>query len=105
MRFAPRDGGAAKTLIRTEKGISKRDEVLAPHPWVEISGIFNGKAAGARIEDTASNPGYPKNGWLTRHGFGFLNVSYPGLQPVTIEPSQPLVLKYRVVLFSGTGKD
>jgi hypothetical protein len=105
MRFAPRDGGAAKTLIRTDKGISKRDGVFSPHPWAEISGVFHGKAAGARIEDAASNPGYPNNGWLMRHEFGFLNVSYPGLRPITIEPGKPLVLKYRVVLFSGAGKD
>lgn len=105
MRFAPRDGGAAKTLIRTEKGIAKRDEVLSPHRWAEISGTFGGKAAGARIEDGPSNPGYPNNGWLIRHGFGFLNVSYPGLQPIAFEPGKPLVLTYRVVLLSGTGEE
>ncbi len=100
-RFAPRDGGAVKTLIRTEQGIAKADGVLSPHPWAQISGIFQGKPAGARIEDDPSNPGYPHNGWLMRHGFGFLNVSYPGLQPLTLEPGKPLVLKYRVILISG----
>jgi hypothetical protein len=100
-RFAPRDGGAAKTLIRTDQGIAKADGVLSPHPWSQISGIFQGKPAGARIEDDPSNPGYPHNGWLMRHGFGFLNVSYPGLKPLTLEPGKPLVLKYRVTLISG----
>lgn len=100
-RFAPRDGGAAKTVIRTEKGIEKKDGVMARHPWAEIAGTFKGKEAGARVEDTPANPGFPKNGWLLRHGFGFLNVSYPGLEPITLEPGKPLVLKYRVVLFAG----
>ncbi len=50
-----------------------------------------------------ANPGYPNNGWLLRHGFGFLNVSYPGLTPCTLEPGKPLVLKYRVTL--GGGED
>jgi hypothetical protein len=101
MRFAPRDGGAKETVIRTDKGISKKDAVMKPHAWAEISGVFQGKPAGARIEDLPSNPGAPENGWLLRHGFGFLNVSYPGLEPVTLEPGKPLVLKYRVTLFSG----
>ncbi|MGD0897764.1 MAG: DUF6807 family protein [Thermoguttaceae bacterium] len=100
-RFAPRDGGSAKTVIRTDEGIAEKDGVLARHPWAEISGVFHGRPAGARVEDVPSNPGYPKNGWLLRHGFGFLNVSYPGLEPITLEPGKPLVLKYRVILFAG----
>jgi hypothetical protein len=48
-----------------------------------------------------ANPGYPHNGWLMRHGFGFLNVSYPGLEPITLEPGKPLLLRYRVILFAG----
>ena len=103
MRFAPRDGGTAKTVIRTDQGIAAKDGVMARHTWAEITGTFHGKPAGARVEDDASNPGYPHNGWLLRHGFGCLNVSYPGRKPLTIEPGKPLVLKYRVVLFSGEG--
>jgi hypothetical protein len=102
-RFAPRDGGAPKTVIRSDTGVAKKDGVLARHPWAQISGTFHGKAAGARVEDTPSNPGYPHNGWLLRHGFGFLNVSYPGLTPITVQPGKPLELKYRVILFSGQG--
>jgi hypothetical protein len=100
-RFAPRDGGAAKTVIRTDQGIAAKDGVLSRHPWAEITGTFHGKPAGARVEDMPANPGYPKNGWLMRHGFGFLNVSYPGLKPITLEPGKPLVLKYQVILFAG----
>jgi hypothetical protein len=100
-RFAPRDGGAEKTVITTDQGISKRDAVLSRHPWAQLAGTFHGKSAGARVEDNPLNPGYPKNGWLLRHGFGFLNVSYPGLQPLVLQSGKPLVLKYRVILFSG----
>jgi hypothetical protein len=100
-RTAPRDGGAAKTIIRTDEGISQKDGVLSRHPWAEIAGTFKGTEAGVRIEDDPTNLGYPKNGWLMRHGFALLNVSYPGLEPVTLEPGKPLVLKYRVILFNG----
>ncbi len=101
MKFALSDGGGAKTVIRTEKGISAKDGVMARHAWAEISGLHKGKPAGARVEDDPANPGYPDNGWLMRHELCCLNVSYPGRTPVTLEPGKPLVLKYHVVLFAG----
>lgn len=99
-RFAPRDGSEPKTVIRSEEGIAEKDGVLAVHRWAEVEGTFQGRREGGRVYDDPSNPGYP-NGWLMRHGFGFLNVSYPGLKPIRLEAGKPLVLKYRVVLFSG----
>jgi hypothetical protein len=98
-RFAPRDGGEAATAIRTDTGLVAKDGILAVHPWAQIEGVFHGHSAGARIDDDASNPGFP-NGWLLRHGFGFLNVSYPGLKPLTLKPGHPLELHYRVTLMS-----
>ena len=100
-RTAPRDGGPEKTIIRTDEGVSEKDGVMARHPWAEILGSFQGKKEAIRIEDDAANPGYPKNGWLMRHSFALLNVSYPGLEPLTLQPGKPLVLKYRVILSSG----
>lgn len=104
-RTAPRDSGAAKTIIRTDEGVLKADGVMARHPWAELLGTFQGKKELIRIEDDAANPGYPKNGWLLRHGFALLNVSYPGLEPLTLQPGKPLVLKYRVILSSGKAAD
>jgi hypothetical protein len=101
-RFAPRDGGAEKTVIRTDDGVLGNDGVQSMHAWAQLEGDFNGRHAGARIDDERSNPGFP-NPWLLRHGFGFLNVSYPGLRPAQID-GRALVLKYRVTLFSGTPK-
>ena len=100
MRFAPRDGGREKTVIRTEQGIARQDGILEVHPWAQVEGSFQGRLAGGRIEDDPSNPGYP-NGWLMRHGFGFLNVSYPGLKPIRLVRGRPLTLKYRVTVFDG----
>jgi len=101
IRTAPRDGGPAKTIIRTDKGVSKEDGVMARHPWAEIVGTYQGRREAIRIEDDPANPGYPKNGWLMRHRYAMLNVSYPGLEPVTLSPGKPLVLKYCVILSSG----
>ncbi len=99
-RFAPRDDGRANTVIRTDKGVAKGDGIMDVHPWAQIEGVFKGKRGGARVEDDSRNPGYP-NGWLMRYGFGFLNVSYPGLAPIKLERGKPLELRYRVTLFSG----
>ena len=105
-KFATPDGGGKggdpnRTIIRTDQGVSAKDGVLSRHPWAEISGIFKGKPAAGRVEDGPSNPGYPTNGWLMRHELCCLNVSYPGLTPITLVPGKPLVLKYRVILYAG----
>jgi hypothetical protein len=104
VRTAPRDGGATNTVIRTDTGISKEDGVMSRHPWAEITGTYKGHPAGIRVEDNPANPGYPTNGWLMRHSFALLNVSYPGLEPLTLQPGKPLVLKYRVILSVGSGR-
>lgn len=98
-KFAAPDGG--KPTISTEQGVSPKDGVLARHAWAQLAGTFHGHPAGARVEDDPANPGYPRNGWLMRHQLSCLNVSYPGLKPVTLTPGKPLVLKYKVTLFSG----
>jgi hypothetical protein len=100
-RLAPRDGGKDRTVIRSEKGVAKADGVNEPHRWAQVEGSFAGRPGGARLEDDPANPGYPENGWLLRHGFGFLNVSYPGLNHLRLERGKPLVLRYNVTLYSG----
>jgi hypothetical protein len=100
-RLAPRDGGTDKTIIRTDKGPAPKDAVLGKFRWAEVAGLFHGTPAWGRIDDQPSNPGFPKNGWLLRHGFGFMNVSYPGLTPLVLQSGKPLVLNYRVTLGGG----
>ena len=78
--------------------------MLGKHRWAEVAGTFHGQPAWGRIDDLEGNPGFPHNGWLLRHGFGFLNVSYPGLTPLVLQPGKPLELKYRVTLGAGEGK-
>lgn len=99
-RFAPRDGGPAATVIRTDRGIEPGDDNMGVHPWAQVEGRFQGRPAGARIEDDPANPGHP-NGWLTRHKFALLNPAYPGLKPAALVRGKPLVLKYRVTLWDG----
>ena len=104
-RFATPDGGGANTIITTDQGVSPTDGVMSRHPWAQISGIYKGKAAGARVEDDSANAGYPRNGWLMRHELCALNVSYPGLNPIVLMPGKPLTLRYKVILFAGPSPD
>jgi hypothetical protein len=99
-KFAAPDGG--KPVISTDEGVAAKDGVLARHPWAQLAGTFHGQPAGARVDDDPANPGYPRNGWLMRHQLCCLNVSYPGLEPITLAPGKPLTLKYTVTLFAGT---
>lgn len=94
-RFAPR----SDTVVVTDGGREARDTNLVPHPWAEMSGTFEGRRAGARVEIDPSHPAFP-NGWCLRR-YGFLGVSFPGLPPYRLEPHRPLALKYRVIVFSG----
>jgi hypothetical protein len=98
IRFGPRKD----TVIRTDTGRETEDTNLAPHPWAELEGTFEGGRAGARIEIDPANPGFP-NGWCLRH-YGFLGVNFPGLQAWTLEPGKPLALKYRVTVYSAAAK-
>ena len=93
-RFAPR----TETTIRTEAGLESKDTDLMTHPWAELEASFEGRRAGARIEVDASNPDLP-NAWCLRH-YGYLGVNFPGLTSYTLTPGKPLMLKYRVTLFS-----
>lgn len=100
-RFAPRDGGAAKTVITTDTGIMEKDGVFSRHRWAQVSGTFQGRPEGGRIDDDPANPGFPRNGWLLRHGFGFMNPSWPGMEHYPLKPgAPPVVLRYHVTLFS-----
>jgi hypothetical protein len=94
VRFAPRE----KTVIRTDAGIEAKDTNRVPHPWAALDGIFQGHFASLRIDPDSAHPGYP-NGWCLRK-YGFLGVSFPGLDPYVFEPGEPVVLKYRVTLSS-----
>ncbi len=99
-RLAPRDGGKDATVIRSETGVASQDGVMEKHRWAQVEGKFQGKLEAGRVYDDPRNPGYP-NGWLMRHGFGFLNVSYPGLEHIRLVRGKPLVLRYKVSLYSG----
>jgi type 1 glutamine amidotransferase len=97
IRFAPR----ASTILDAAEKRDVPDSDLRPNAWAELSGIFDGKPAAARITIDPSTPGYP-NGWCLRH-YGYLGANYPGLKPVALSTDRDMVMKYRVSLI-GTAR-
>jgi hypothetical protein len=91
-RFAPREN----TIVRTDAGVETKDTDLVPHPWAELEGTFAGRRAAARVDIDPGNPGFP-NGWCLRN-YGFLGVNFPGLEPYTLVPGNPVVMKYRIAV-------
>jgi len=96
VRFAPR----TQTVIRTEKGISEKDEDLNAHDWAELEAVYDGHKAALRIDNAAANDGGSPQ-WCLRH-YGFLGAAFPGKtkdrNAFTLEPGKPLTLRYSILL-------
>jgi hypothetical protein len=97
LRFAPRED----TVIVTSSGKADKDVNRERYYWSDLSGKFAGSKefSGIAIFDNPSNPSYP-TGWSNRF-YGILGPSFTAIQPVTIKPGKPLVLRYRVWVHKG----
>lgn len=97
LRFAPRQ----ETVIVTPAGTQPRDSDMVPSPWADLTGKFTagGETLGAAIFVDDRNISAP-NGWTLRP-YGFLGVVWPGMQPYTLQPRTPVVLRYRLWLHGG----
>lgn len=94
VRFAPREN----TIISTDQGVEEKDSDRISHAWAALAGSFQGHSGSLRIDVDPGNPGFP-NGWCLRN-YGYLGVSFPGLETFVFEPGRPVVLKYRVTVSS-----
>jgi hypothetical protein len=93
--------GRADTLITTPQGTEAADSDLKPLPWADESGSFGGSTglSGAAIFQHVSNPRCPA-GWCLRQ-YGFIGVSWPGVEIVHLVPGQTLTLRFRVWVHEG----
>jgi hypothetical protein len=97
VRFGPRK----KTTITTAAGQSMEDLNLAHLAWADLTAQFPGASgrSGAALLLDRSHPHIPPT-WITRH-YGCLGVGWPGIEPVTLEPGQPVRCRYRVLIHRG----
>lgn len=103
--------GGFSTRIKLPEGISFicptgnvepiRTQVDAA-PWFDFSGKFgdNEKISGLAILCHKSNPGYPQK-WILRRKRAMQNPVYPGRHPVQLSTTEPLILRYRLIIHRG----
>ncbi len=94
LRFAPRQD----TNIVTAAGPQSDDLNLARLAWADLTGRFGGRsnASGAAILVRGDHPDFPPT-WITRH-YGFLGVGWPGSEPFTLEPTDTIACRYRLLI-------
>jgi hypothetical protein len=101
LRYGPRQA----TIITTPQGIEAADSDLKRFPWADESGKFAGSLllSGAAIFQHPSNPSCPA-GWCLRD-YGFIGVSWPGVEIINLEPGKALTLRFRVWVHDGDAKE
>jgi len=101
LRYGPRQ----TTIITTPQGVEAADTDLKRFPWADETGNFGGSTSlsGAAIFQHSSNPRSPA-GWCLRH-YGFIGVSWPGVEIIPLEPGKALTLRFRVWVHDGGAKE
>lgn len=94
LRGAPMFKGAAMT---TDQGPLEKDSTNVPFRWADIST----QELGVAVFVSPEHIGFPTT-WLIRNSYaGFVNASWPGLKPATLQPGKPVTLRYRIYIHPG----
>lgn len=90
-RGAPEFKGAH---ILTSNGPVKKDSVDKPYKWVDLSNDTHGIAIFAGRD----HPDYPPH-WMVRNSYaGFINVSWPGMDSIDLDPGKLMTLRYAILV-------
>lgn len=74
---------------------------VAASPWIDVTGTNeNGRLAGVAMLTHPTTPGFPPP-WILRRSRSMQNAVYPGPTPVPLPQTDPLVLRYRLVIHRG----
>jgi hypothetical protein len=93
-RGAPVFTGA---MMTTDEGPLNEDAVHTPFRWADLST----RELGIAIFVSPDHPGFPTK-WMIRNSYaGLINVSWPGLSSVLLEPGKPVILGYRLYIHRG----
>lgn len=104
--FSPRIKLPEDVAFRGINGSIKPETNAVPAgPVVDITGTFSGsRKSGLAIIQHPSNPGFPQE-WILRSKNSMQNPVYPGQNPVKISSSEPLALRYRLILHGPADQD
>lgn len=74
--------------------------------FINISGSMDqgGGNSGVVIVDHPENPGYPQP-WILRAKNSMQNAAFPGNKTISVSTTEPLVLKYSLIVYSGQMKE
>jgi hypothetical protein len=86
--------------------IEPQNEAVQSPGFVNVSGSIekNNRKGGIVMIDHPENPGYPQS-WILRKKNSMQNAVYPGNTTVPISTQKPLVLKYSLIVYSGSLSD
>jgi len=90
------------TFTGTNGQVKPKNTAVEAGPWLDFSGDLrgDGKICGVAVLCHKSIPGYPRP-WILRRRNSMQNPVFPGREPVPLSMSEPLVLRYRLILHRG----
>ena len=93
-------------FVSSAGDVEPMTEPVEAGPWMDFSGTFGeaGHMSGLVILCHPSVPGFPQP-WILRRKTSMQNPVYPGPHPVALLREDPLVLRYRLVLHRGAGRE
>lgn len=95
--FSPRIRLTPDLIFSSQDGVVEPQKTqLQAGPWIDITNQERGIA----ILTHPENPGAPEP-WILRRARSMQNVAYPGRQPVGLSTTNPLRLRYRLLIHEG----
>ncbi|MFO8000334.1 MAG: DUF6807 family protein [Marinilabilia sp.] len=85
------------------EGKVKPQNTPVPSPgYINIAGSLENEStnSGILIIDSPENPDYPQD-WILRKKHSMQNAVFPGQDPYPVSKSDPLKLKYSLIIYSG----
>lgn len=107
--FSARIKLPADVVFKSDRGglIQPKNEAVSAGDYVNISGSFARKGnapGGVLIYADPENP-LKNDHWILRSQASMQNAVFPGCTPYQLEMGSPLVLKYKLVLYTGKIKE
>ena len=86
--------------------IEPKNEAVESAGYVNVTGSVgkDGNEGGIVMVDNSQNPGYPQS-WILRSRNSMQNAAYPGNTTIPVSTTNPLVLKYSLIVYSGKMSD
>ena len=93
-------------FVSSAGDVEPMTEPVEAGPWIDFSGTFGevGRVSGLTILCHPSVPDFPQP-WILRRKTSMQNPVYPGAHPVALPREDPLVLRYRLVVHRGAGRE